>query len=299
MNRTKYAKVKKDKSELVAETIGIVLSVFFLVVILIPVFNTIAKSVSSGTAETSGSVIIFPVDFQLTTLKSILTETDFLKSLGNTIIVTFFGTISSLFVSILFAYALSSKYLRGKKFFTLLCIVGMVFKGGMVPTYMVMKGFGLLNNFLSLILPASLNVFNMFVLRNYFDSLPDSVLESASIDRASDFRTLISIAIPMSVPCIATVGLLYSVSYWNGYFAPSLYISEPSMITLQVLTRDLISHAELLVDQLTRTQDMYGALSFGTVAAGITVLGSIPIILVYPLLQKYMTKGMTIGSVKE
>ncbi|MDY5931655.1 MAG: carbohydrate ABC transporter permease [Candidatus Ornithospirochaeta sp.] len=295
----KSRKVKRDKTELLAELIAVLMSVIFMIVILVPVLNTVAKAFSSGNAEVSGTVFLLPKDPQLTTVSSIIFYTDFLLAVWNSVKVTVLGVAISLFVSVLFAYALSSKYLRGKKFFILLCMICMVFKGGMVPTYMVIKGLGLLNSFLSLILPACFSIFNMLVIRNYFDGLPDSVIESASIDGASDFKALTAIVIPMSVPCIATVALLYAVSFWNSYFAPSLYISEPSMITLQVLTRDLVSHAETLVDQLVRTTDMAGALSYGTVAAGITVLGSIPIILAYPMLQKYMTKGMTVGSVKE
>lgn len=292
-------KIKRDRTEIAAQIIGTIISFVFIVIVFVPVMNTISVSLSSGTAETAGKVMLVPVDTQLTTIKAIIFETDFVRALLNSVFVTVFGVILSLVVSVSFAYALSSKYLKGKKVIVLLCMICMVFKGGMVPTYMVIRGLGLMNTFLALILPASLNIFNMLVIRNYFDGLPESVLESASIDGASDLHTLLSIAIPMSVPCIATVALLYAVSFWNSYFAPSLYISDPSKITLQVLTRDLVNNAAMLVDQLERSQDMGGAISYGTVAAGVTVLGSIPIIASYPILQKYMTKGMTIGSVKE
>lgn len=292
-------KVRRDRTEIAAEVIAVLLSLVFISLVIIPVLNTISVALSSGSAETAGKVLLLPVDFQLTTIKAIIFDTDFLLALYNSMFVTVFGVIFSLFVSILFAYALSSRYLRGKKIFLLLCIVCMVFKGGMVPTYMIIRGLGLLNSFWALILPSCLNIFNMLVIRNYFDGLPDSVIESASIDGANDLRILLSIAMPMSVPCIATVALLYAVSFWNSYFAPSLYISDPSMITLQVLTRDLVNNAYMLVDQLERSQDMGGAISYGTVAAGITVLGSLPIVLAYPLIQRYMTRGMTVGSVKE
>lgn len=297
-NRNPY-KVRKDRTESFASAIGIALSVICIILVCVPVLNTISVAFSSGTAETSGQVILHPVDPQLTTIKAILFETDFIKALINSAIVTLLGVIFSLVVSVSFAYALSSRYLRGKKLFILLCIICMVFKGGMVPTYMVIRGLGLLNSFWALILPACMNIFNMLVIRNYFDGLPDSIIESASIDGASDLRTLVSIAIPMSTPCIATVALLYAVSFWNSYFAPSLYISDPSKITLQVLTRDLVNNAAMLVDQLERSQDMGGAISYGTVSAGVTILGSIPIIAIYPLIQRYMTSGMTVGSVKE
>lgn len=292
-------KVRKDKSEITAEVIAAIMSILFAVIILVPVLNTLAKAFSSGTAEIAGKVFLLPKEPQLTTVNAILFHTEFFRAVFNSVKVTVFGVLLSLFVSVTFAYALSSKYLRGRKFFIVLCIICMVFKGGMVPTYMVIKSLGLLNTFLALILPSCFSIFNMLVIRNYFDSLPDSVIESASIDGASDFKTLTAIVVPMAVPCIATVALLYAVSFWNSYFAPSLYISDPTKITLQVLTRDIVTHGETLIDQLTRTSDMEGALSSGTVAAGVTVLGSIPIILAYPLLQRYMTKGMTVGSVKE
>lgn len=290
--------IRHDKTEIAAEVIAIAMSVLFLVLILVPVIHTVAKSISVGSAEVSGRVFLLPVEPQLTTLKAILYETDFLRALKNSIIVTCMGVATSMFVSTMFAYALSSKYLRGKKFFIVLCIISMVFKGGMVPSYMVVKALGLMNTFWAVVLPSCMNIFNMLVIRNYFDGLPESVLESASIDGASDFKTFTAIVLPMSVPCIATVGLLYAVYFWNNYFTPSLYIAEGSKITLQVLIRDLVNNAAMLVDQLERSQDMGGTLSYGTVAAGVTILGTIPIVLVYPLIQKYMTQGMTVGSVK-
>ncbi len=297
--RKKHVSVNRDRTEIAAETIAFCMAFLFLFVIIIPVVHTIAKAFSVGNAEVAGRVFLLPIDPQLTTFQAILEETSFIRALCNSIYVTVVGTLLSLIVSTLFAYALSSKYLKGKKIFIMMCIVCMVFKGGMVPTYMVISGLGLINSFWSLILPSCMNIFNMLVIRNYFDGLPESVIESASIDGASDFRTLISIVLPMSVPCIATVGLLYGVSFWNSYIAPSLYITDASKITLQILTRDLVNHAETLVDQLQRSTDIGGLISNGTVGAAVTVLGNIPIILCYPLIQRYMTKGMTVGSVKE
>lgn len=287
-----------DRSDITVEIIAIVLCAICLVIAIIPCVHVIAKAFSKGTAVISGTVVLWPVQPQLDGFKNVLFETDFVTATVNTIFVTAVGTFVSMAVSILFAYPLSKTDLRGKKFFTLLCIVIMVFSGGMVPSYLLMKGLGLLNTWAALIFPASMNVFNMLIIKNYFESLPEGVMESASIDGANDLKTLVRIVCPMSVPVLATVSMLYAIHYWNNYFNAMLYISNPDMITMQVFIRNFIANAGSMVDQLERTEETIGQLSTGVVIACATVLGIIPIVAVYPFVQRFMLQGITIGSEK-
>lgn len=289
--------VRMDKSEIAVNTIAYVLLSILVILAIVPCLHIIAKSLSKGTAEISGQVGLLPVQPQVVGYYTILKETSFIKALLNTIFVTASGTVIALFISILFAYPLSQN-IKGKKFFTLLCVIIMVFNGGMVPSYIVMKDLNLLNRYWALILPGSFNVFNMLIIKNYFESLPESVMESAAIEGASDFTILGRIVVPMSSPVIATAGLMYAIHYWNNYFNAMLYISNPSKITLQVFIRDFIADAGTWVNQLERTLDTIGNLSTGVLTACATVLGVIPIICLYPFVQSYLTQGITIGSEK-
>ncbi len=289
--------VRMDSSELTVNIISYILLSILLILAIVPCIHVVAKSFSKGTAEISGMVGLLPVNFQTEGYKMIVTETSLVRALLNTMLVTACGTILSIFVSILFAYPLAQG-VRGKKFFTLLCIVIMVFSGGMVPSYIVVKNLGLLNTYLALIFPGCLSVFNMLIIKNYFESLPESVMESAALEGASDFTILFRIVVPMSTPVIATVGLLYAIHYWNNYFNAMLYVSDPKKITLQVFIRDFIADAGTWVNQLERTADTIGNLSTGVLTACATVLGVIPIVALYPFVQKFLTRGITIGSEK-
>jgi putative aldouronate transport system permease protein len=174
----------------------------------------------------------------------------------------------------------------------------MVFNGGMVPKYIVMKSLGLLDTFFSLILHHGLSIFNMLIIKNYFESLPESTIESAAIDGASDFKTLFRIVCPMALPVIATVSLLYAVAYWNLYFSAALYIKSSSMKVLQVFLKDLISNSVSVSESLITNPDGYSNVTADGVIAGATVLALVPIVALYPFIQRFMIKGITIGSEK-
>lgn len=297
MRKRDLTHVRMDSSERTVSIISYTLLAILVIFAIVPCIHVIAKSFSRGTAEVAGKVLLWPVNAQLKGYQTIMKQTNILTALFNTIYVTLCGTLLALAVSILFAYPLSQG-IRGKKFFTLLCIVIMVFNGGMVPNYIVMKNLGLLNTFAALIIPGCFNVFNMLIIKNYFESLPDSVMESASLEGASDFTILWRIVIPMSTPVIATVALLYAIHYWNNYFNAMLYISNASKVTLQVFIRDFIAGAGSWVDQLERSVEDTGVLSIGVLTACATVLAVIPIVCMYPFVQKFLTQGITIGSEK-
>lgn len=288
----------KDASEKFVSGLAVVVAVLFILICLLPCFHVLATAVSSGAAEVSGMVGLLPVGFQLEGLKTIVVGTDFVQCLGNSLYVTIVGTIISLIITTMFAYAMSKTHLKGRKVLTMICIVAMVFSGGMVPEFIVMKKLGLTNTFWSLILPRGMTIFNMLLVKNYFEGLPESVMESAKIDGAGDFRTLVSIVLPMSTPVIATTGLLYAIAYWNNYLHPVLYINDPSMRTLQVFLRDLLADSSTVLEQLDRSPETAGLVSTGVITAGVTVMGVIPILLLYPFVQRYMVQGITIGSEK-
>ncbi len=299
MKKRNTGKVKLDRSEKQVKTIAYILMGLFALAAIIPCMHVIAKSLSHGTAVIAGKVTIVPIEPQMDGYLAILKNTDFLLALANQLWVTIVGVIVNMTVSVLFAYPLSKSNLYGKKAITICCMVAMTFSGGTIPTYLVVRSMGMLNSFAALIIPSCMSIFDMLILKNYFESLPDSVLESASLDGASEAQTLMHIVLPMSTPVIATVSLLYAIGHWNSYFPAMLYLTKPNMITLQVFIKNFISSgAGTLVSSLERTSDLVGVVSGGVLIACISVLGIIPIITVYPFVQKYLQKGMTIGSVK-
>jgi len=297
MSKTKNI-IKMETSGKVVCLVSEIIAVLLLIMTLLPEINLVATAFSRGSAEVAGRVYLWPVGFQLEGVKTILIDTSFLNSMINSVFLTVCGVAVSMIVTTLFAYPMSRPELKGRKLFTVLCITCMVFSGGIIPTYVVVKSLGLLNNYLAIILPSSMSIFNMLIIKNYFESLPEEVMESAAIDGAGDLKTLVSIVLPMSVPVIATVGLLYAISYWNSYFNVILYITRGDLQTLQVFIRNLIADTAIVTEQLDRSPEMSGVLSAGVVVAGVTILGILPIVIVYPFVQRYMVQGITVGSVK-
>ncbi len=269
-----------------------------LILVLVPVLHVIALAFSKGTAQLAGKVYLWPVNFQIEGLKLVLTKTGFVRALVNSIYITAMGVLISMIVQTLFAYPLSRPNLRGRNFLTAMLAVAMLFGGGLVPTYMVINGLGLVNTFWAVILPGAMSTFNMLLIRNYFEGLPNGVIESAYIDGATDMQALFRVVLPMSTPIMATVSLLTAISYWNSYFGPSIYLTESDKITLQVFVRNLIADVDSLTEQIERSDEMIGMLSTTTVQSVVTVVAAIPIIAIYPLCQRYLKQGITIGSEK-
>lgn len=291
-------KKKGSRSARQVSFIAAVMCIILLILVMVPVLHVIALAFSRGTAQLAGKVYLWPVDFQIEGLKLVLTKTGFLRSLWNSIVITVLGVVISMVVQTLFAYPLSRPNLRGRNFLTAVLAVAMLFSGGLVPTYMVINGLGLVNTYWAIILPSAMSTFNMLLIRNYFEGLPNGVIESAYIDGANDLQALFKVVLPMSTPIMATVSLLTAISYWNSYFGPSIYLTDSDKMTLQVFVRNLMADTESITEQIERTEESIGLLSASTVQAVVTVVAAIPIIAVYPLCQKYLKQGITIGSEK-
>ncbi|MBO4616113.1 MAG: carbohydrate ABC transporter permease [Lachnospiraceae bacterium] len=264
---------------------------------LYPFLNVLAYSVSGYNAVLSGRVTFFPIDFNVDAYKQILGKTQIWMAMRSTVIVTLAGTALSLFLTILAAFALSRKDLPGKSFFTAVILFTMYFSGGMIPTFLVVKNVGLFDSLPALFVPQAINVFNFIVMRTFFKNIPESLEEAARIDGASYMKVLIKMILPLSVPIIATIGLFYAVGYWNTYFDALLYIQKPELYTLQLRLRSLLFGEELNNSNANAegigTQVMTQSLKMATVA-----ISTIPILVIYPWLQKYFVKGVMIGSVK-
>lgn len=296
MSKEKSSLVIRDNTEKAVSVISTVVMGIFALLAIIPCLHVLAKAFSSAESVTAGLVTFFPIGFQLETVGFVLQKTVFLRSLANTVLVTAVGTFISVLVTITTAYPLSKPELRGRKLILLLYVFSMVFYGGMVPSYMVVKTLGILDTYAALILPFVIVQFNMLIVKNYFEGLPESMEESAKLDGAGYFRILFSIICPVSTPVIATVSLLYAVTYWNNYFHALLYTSSPTMKTLQLFLYDTIYEAETMIEQLLGASAVN--VSIEGIRSAAVVLSIFLIILFYPFVQRFFVQGITVGSVK-
>lgn len=281
---------------------GSVINYFILIVLVLvcfyPFLNVIAYSFSGYNAVLSGKVTVFPIDFTLAAYKQVLGKISIWLSMRASVWVTVAGTALSLVLTIFAAYALSKNDLPGKKFFSGLIIFTMYFGGGIIPTFLVVKGLGMYDSLNALFVPQAINVFNFIVMRTFFRQLPESLQEAAKIDGASDIQTLFKIVLPLSLPIIATIGLFYAVGYWNTYFDALLYIQDPDKYTLQLQLRGLLFGEELNNSSGSNIEGIGTQVMTQSLKMACVAVSTIPIVIVYPWLQKYFVKGAMVGSVK-
>jgi len=292
MNMNLYS--RGDKIFAIATSILIGL---FTVATLYPFIYIAAVSFSSGFAATAGKVVITPIDATLAAYKYILVDPQFWISYRNTFIYTIGGTIMSMLIIIPGAYALSRKQLIGRRFWNLFVAFTMWFNAGLIPFFMNMRDLGLLDSYFGIIIAFAVNAFNLILLRNFFESLPESFEEAARMDGANDFQILWKVFIPLSKPAIATITLFCIVSRWNGFFWAMVLLQDNDKIPLQVFLRHTI--ANLSDDQEFTATLLDQPYSAETVTAAIIVCSIIPVLIVYPFIQKYFEKGILLGGVKE
>lgn len=263
---------------------------------LYPFWYVMMLAFSSGDRASGYELIFWPVDFTLANVRYVLSTPDFFHIYGNTAFVVVAGTLLSLVATVLLAYGLSQKVF-GIRAVRMIVLFTMLFNGGMIPTYLVVRGTGLMNNLWALILPAMISPFNVFLMVNAFKAIPDSLSESAYLDGAGIVKTLVYVLTPLMKPTIATLLLFYAVAYWNTYFSAVIYTPKRSRWTLQVLLRQIL---------INNDQNGVGGAVDSAIASLSTNLkmatvfvSIVPIMLVYPFLQKYFTSGVMVGAVKE
>nr|WP_281937676.1 carbohydrate ABC transporter permease [Paenibacillus tyrfis] len=268
---------------------------------MFPFLNLIAKSLSSEEAVVSGRVSLLPVDWQIGTYRYVMSQSLFLASFQVSVFVTVAGTLLALFMTTLAAYPLSKPRLRGRKWFILMYIFTMLFSGGLIPTYLLMQSLQLIDKLPVLFLPAMISVYNMLIIKNYFESLPDSLEESAKLDGAGNLTILWRITLPLSLPVLATIALFYAVAFWNDYFASLIYINTPENKPLQLYLKELFVSSSDTFLQLGAQMNVDAAMNTSpqAIQAASILLATLPILLVYPFLQNYFVKGVLVGSVKE
>lgn len=286
--------IRLTKGEATFNVINYVVLTLLAIITLYPVINVLAISLSSYTGYLKNPAMIFPVDFNLDAYKSILSNSLIGNAYKNTIFVTVVGTCINLILTVLTAYPLAKGKLRGSRVIMFGIVFTMMFSGGMIPTFLTVRSLGLLDTHWALILPCAIGTSNLIIVKNFFEGIPDSLLESARIDGAGEWRILWDIVIPLSVPVLATVTLFYAVGNWNRLFDAVMYINSRSNWTLPILLKEIITeNSELLTDP-TLAATVYPK----TLQCATIVVAVLPIMLVYPFLQRYFMKGIMLGAVK-
>ncbi|MBQ8201572.1 MAG: carbohydrate ABC transporter permease [Clostridia bacterium] len=269
-----------------------------MVVCLYPLYLQFIISISHGLEVMKGGITLLPRNVTLATYRAIL-RGDLFMYMKNSIIYTVVGTAVNLFMSCLCAYPLSRRTFSGRRFFTAMVSVTLFFGGGMIPMYLTVKQFDLMDTMWALILPGAISTYNMIIIRTAFQSIPDSLVESAQLDGATDLTILWKIVIPLSKATLATMLLFYAVSHWNSYFDAMLYINKKELYPLQIMLRNM-----LIGGQLAEETEMVGssAASFATtdatLRAGTIIVSTLPILIVYPFVQRHFVKGVMVGSIK-
>lgn len=284
------------------------ISHFFLIILsvgsIIPLIILLSSSFSSEASILKEGYSFLPKEFSFAAYEYLLTNSaSILRAYGITIFVTVFGTIVSLAMTALLAYGLSRRDLPYRNVFAFIVFFTLLFNGGLVPTYLVYtQVFDIKNTIWALIVPGILmNGFNVLLMRTFFiTSIPEPVIESARMDGAGEFRTFFSIVLPLSLPILATIGLLQTIFYWNDWFNGLIYITEPSLFSIQNILNRMLSDIQFLASSNLGTNTSAAAAQIPTTAVrmAIAVIGFLPILVAYPFFQKYLVKGIALGSVK-
>ena len=268
-------------------------------IVLLPMMFVVSASFSAGSAVVSGKVWILPVDFTLYNYESVLKYKNVWIGYRNTIFYTGVGTALNIVVTLLCAYPLARKNLKGRALFTGMFTFTMIFSGGMIPSYLLIRDLGLMNSVWVMIIPGAMSVYNMIITRTFIQgNIPEELLEASKLDGCNDTQFFFKIVLPLSKAIIAVLGIYYAVGHWNSYFNAFLYLTKQNLYPLQIFLRQILLQNNFDTDMLdeemlAQMQNLQDVLKYA-----IIVISTAPLMFIYPFVQKYFVKGVTIGSVK-
>lgn len=290
----------KNFSDVFITVLSYVVVIIMAILCLVPIIHTIAVSLSGKAAAMAGLVTFFPIDFTLASYKEILKDNQFFVSFMNSVFRVILGGAINLFMIITMAYPLSKgkQYFPQKNIFMWFIVFTMLFSGGMIPSYILVSKLGMLDTIWSLVLPGAVPVFNVILLMNYFKGLPDELDEAARIDGANQYTIFLKIFLPLAVPCIATVALFTIVGHWNAFFDGIIYINTQTKIPLQTYIQQLTAEIRDMTSMSAEEIRELSKISTKTFNAAKVFVTMVPILIVYPFLQKYFVTGLVMGSVK-
>ena len=296
--------VKRCREDVIFDTVIFIILTLILFVVAYPLYWVIISSFSDPTAVSAGKVLLRPMGFTLKGYAEVFKNSQVMRGFFNSIVITFVGVCVNLAVTLPTAYALSRDNFSGKKPITVFYMITMFFGGGMIPTYLVVKNMQLLNTIWALVLPGCLSVYNMIVARTFFKSnISEELYEAGEIDGCTQSRFFFQIALPLSKAIIAIMVLYYGVGHWNSYFSALLYISDQDKYPLQLVLRNILITNQTALSQTATTAAARAALQeqqqlIDVMKYSLIIISSVPVLIMYPLVQKHFVKGVMIGSVK-
>ncbi|MBD0379801.1 carbohydrate ABC transporter permease [Paenibacillus sedimenti] len=291
--------MKRTLSETLGTGTLYVLLLFFSLLTLYPFWHVLMYAFSDPKQSIGGGLFLWPKGFSLLSFQMLLESDGIFQAYRNSLFRLIIGTSINVVLTATLAYPLANKRFVGRMQLTLFIFFTMLFQGGMIPSYLLVKSLGLINTPWALILPGAISAWNFFIMKNYFQSISPEIEESANLDGSTPLRTLFSIIIPISKPVIAAVALFYAVGHWNAYFDAVLYINSPSKQVLQVFLKGMLATSSL--QQLGGTESFQSGIASVTeesIKMATVVISVLPMLIIYPFIQKYYVKGIMIGSVK-
>lgn len=270
------------------------------ILVAYPLIYVVSASFSSPGALVSGKVWLLPVEMTLAGYKAVFANNQIMSGYANSLYYLVVGTSVNLVMTMLAAYPLSRNTFLGRNVFMFLFVFTMLFSGGLIPLYLVVKNLGLTDTRMAMIIPTALAVWNVIITRTYLtSSIPNELYEAAKVDGASEFRQFVSIAVPLSKPILAVLALYYGVGHWNAYFNAMIFLKSKELYPLQIVLRSILVKSQINTGQIAMMENMTDQMGIGSlVKYSVIVVASVPVLLIYPVVQKYFVKGVMVGSLK-
>lgn len=300
MKKAKKSKINETRQDKIFNVINMIILWIVLILVAYPLIYVLSASFSNPQAVSSGKVWLWPVDFTLRGYEVVFQHPDIVRGFLNAIYITVLGTVVQVIITIMAAYPLSRKTLYGKGVITLFFTFTMFFGGGLIPTFILINNLGLYNTYWALILPGAVGVYNVIVARTFFQTtIPEDLFEAGQLDGCSDFRFLISVVLPLSKPIIAVLVMFYAVGHWNSYFGPMIYLADKQLYPLQIVLRNILVQnqfdSQMMMDVASMEQQKGLA---ELIKYSVIVVSSLPMLILYPFIQKHFVKGVMIGAIK-
>ncbi|MGM1050505.1 MAG: carbohydrate ABC transporter permease [Bacillota bacterium] len=292
--------VKQSRGDRIFDIINLLLLGSVLIIVLYPLVFVAVASISDPTAVVNGEVWLIPKDITFAGYEKVFSNKEILRGYMNTIIYTVVGTIVNIIMTILAAYPLSRKDLRGRNLITAMFVFTMFFSGGLIPTYLIVKQLGMVNTMWALIIPNAVAIWNIIIMRTFFQqSIPIEVQESAQIDGCSNIKILLKIVLPLSLPVLAVMTLFYSVTHWNSFFNALIYLTEREKYPLQLILREILIQSNMQ-DMIQTSEESLAksVMEAESIKYAVVIIANLPVLMLYPFLQRYFVKGMVIGAIK-
>jgi putative aldouronate transport system permease protein len=290
--------MRESLGDKVFYAVNVVVLTLIAISCLFPFLHVAAMSLSDTRSIASGEVTIWPKGLSFEAYAQLLNGTNIVNAFKNSVIITLVGVGLSMLMTLLAAYPLSRKYFYARKPLTLLMVFTMLFGAGIIPMYLVVKSLGLVDTYFAIWLPGLISTYNMLIMKSFFENMPDEIDEAARIDGCGEIRLLSRIILPLSLPMIGTLALFYGVGFWNAFMNVLIYINDTGKYNMTVLVQQMVRSQSVLTDVFHSQPEDAGKITPESIKSAGVMLMVIPMLLVYPFLQKYFVKGVMIGSIK-